>query len=117
MLPAAAPSLEGLRAHSASIIFLIYSLFFLFVSGQELRPQSLDIRQEELGDMVDKEMASTSAAIEDAVRRIEVRWPTQGARPLPWQRRALGEIRPHSTQPKGIYLTRQNRTRSETAGF
>ncbi|XP_063000209.1 huntingtin-interacting protein 1-related protein [Elgaria multicarinata webbii] len=39
--------------------------------GQELRPQSLDIRQEELGDMVDKEMASTSAAIEDAVRRIE----------------------------------------------
>ncbi|KAH0625413.1 hypothetical protein JD844_014903 [Phrynosoma platyrhinos] len=31
----------------------------------------LDIRQEELGDMVDKEMASTSAAIEDAVRRIE----------------------------------------------
>ncbi|XP_066465758.1 huntingtin-interacting protein 1-related protein [Tiliqua scincoides] len=39
--------------------------------GQALRPQSLDIRQEELGDMVDKEMASTSAAIEDAVRRIE----------------------------------------------
>ncbi|XP_034953546.1 huntingtin-interacting protein 1-related protein isoform X1 [Zootoca vivipara] len=39
--------------------------------GQELRPQSIDIRQEELGDMVDKEMASTSAAIEDAVRRIE----------------------------------------------
>nr|XP_028566449.1 huntingtin-interacting protein 1-related protein isoform X3 [Podarcis muralis] len=39
--------------------------------GQELRPKSLDIRQEELGDMVDKEMASTSAAIEDAVRRIE----------------------------------------------
>ncbi|XP_048370426.1 huntingtin-interacting protein 1-related protein [Sphaerodactylus townsendi] len=39
--------------------------------GQELRPKSLDIRQEELGDMVEKEMASTSAAIEDAVRRIE----------------------------------------------
>uniref|UniRef100_K7GCX2 Huntingtin-interacting protein 1-related protein n=1 Tax=Pelodiscus sinensis TaxID=13735 RepID=K7GCX2_PELSI len=39
--------------------------------GQELRPKSLDIKQEELGDMVDKEMASTSAAIEDAVRRIE----------------------------------------------
>ncbi|KAM5192790.1 huntingtin-interacting protein 1-related protein [Mantella aurantiaca] len=39
--------------------------------GEELRPKSLDIRQEELGDMVDKEMASTSAAIEDAVRRIE----------------------------------------------
>ncbi|XP_075390947.1 huntingtin-interacting protein 1-related protein [Tenrec ecaudatus] len=39
--------------------------------GQELRPQSLDVRQEELGAMVDKEMAATSAAIEDAVRRIE----------------------------------------------
>ncbi|XP_061459359.1 huntingtin-interacting protein 1-related protein isoform X2 [Rhineura floridana] len=39
--------------------------------GEELRPKSLDIRQEELGDMVDKEMASTSVAIEDAVRRIE----------------------------------------------
>ncbi|XP_030872491.1 huntingtin-interacting protein 1-related protein isoform X1 [Gorilla gorilla gorilla] len=39
--------------------------------GQELKPQSLDVRQEELGAMVDKEMAATSAAIEDAVRRIE----------------------------------------------
>ncbi|XP_038619237.1 huntingtin-interacting protein 1-related protein isoform X2 [Tachyglossus aculeatus] len=39
--------------------------------GQDLRPKSLDVRQEELGDMVDKELASTSAAIEDAVRRIE----------------------------------------------
>ncbi|KAG9487676.1 hypothetical protein GDO78_007466 [Eleutherodactylus coqui] len=39
--------------------------------GEELRPKSLDIKQEELGDMVDKEMAATSAAIEDAVRRIE----------------------------------------------
>uniref|UniRef100_A0A8C0B2F7 Huntingtin interacting protein 1 related n=1 Tax=Buteo japonicus TaxID=224669 RepID=A0A8C0B2F7_9AVES len=41
--------------------------------AQELRPKSLDIKQEELGDMVEKEMASTSEAIEDAVRRIEVR--------------------------------------------
>nr|XP_045222115.1 huntingtin-interacting protein 1-related protein isoform X3 [Macaca fascicularis] len=39
--------------------------------GQELKPKSLDVRQEELGAMVDKEMATTSAAIEDAVRRIE----------------------------------------------
>ncbi|XP_053557751.1 huntingtin-interacting protein 1-related protein isoform X1 [Bombina bombina] len=39
--------------------------------GEELRPKFMDIKQEELGDMVDKEMASTSAAIEDAVRRIE----------------------------------------------
>uniref|UniRef100_I3N1M7 Huntingtin-interacting protein 1-related protein n=2 Tax=Ictidomys tridecemlineatus TaxID=43179 RepID=I3N1M7_ICTTR len=39
--------------------------------GEELKPKSLDVRQEELGAMVDKEMAATSAAIEDAVRRIE----------------------------------------------
>ncbi|XP_059749593.1 huntingtin-interacting protein 1-related protein isoform X2 [Balaenoptera ricei] len=39
--------------------------------GQELKPKSLDVRQEELGAMVDKEMVATSAAIEDAVRRIE----------------------------------------------
>uniref|UniRef100_A0A2K6U6S6 Huntingtin-interacting protein 1-related protein n=1 Tax=Saimiri boliviensis boliviensis TaxID=39432 RepID=A0A2K6U6S6_SAIBB len=39
--------------------------------GQELKPKSLDVRQEELGAMVDKEMAATSAAIEEAVRRIE----------------------------------------------
>lgn len=42
---------------------------------QELKPKSLDVREEELGAMVDKEMAATSAAIEDAVRRIEVRTP------------------------------------------
>ncbi|XP_007936325.2 huntingtin-interacting protein 1-related protein [Orycteropus afer afer] len=39
--------------------------------GQELKPKSLDVRQEELGAMVDKETAATSAAIEDAVQRIE----------------------------------------------
>nr|KAF6311797.1 huntingtin interacting protein 1 related [Pipistrellus kuhlii] len=39
--------------------------------GQELKPKSLDVRQEELGALVDKEMAATSSAIEEAVRRIE----------------------------------------------
>lgn len=39
---------------------------------QELRPKGMDIRQDELGDLVDKEMAATSAAIEEAVRRIDV---------------------------------------------
>lgn len=39
--------------------------------GQELRPKGMDVRQDELGDMVDKEMAATSAAIEEAVRRID----------------------------------------------
>ncbi|XP_036305706.1 huntingtin-interacting protein 1-related protein isoform X2 [Pipistrellus kuhlii] len=47
--------------------------------GQELKPKSLDVRQEELGALVDKEMAATSSAIEEAVRRIE-RLPQ---RPLP----------------------------------
>ncbi|XP_035236095.1 huntingtin interacting protein 1 related b isoform X2 [Anguilla anguilla] len=39
--------------------------------GQELRPKGSDIRQDELGDLVDKEMAATAAAIEEAVRRID----------------------------------------------
>lgn len=39
--------------------------------GEELRPKGLDIKQEELGDLVDKEMAATSAAIEAASVRIE----------------------------------------------
>ncbi|XP_064209382.1 huntingtin interacting protein 1 related b [Anguilla rostrata] len=37
----------------------------------ELRPKGSDIRQDELGDLVDKEMAATAAAIEEAVRRID----------------------------------------------
>uniref|UniRef100_A0A4W4F9Q7 I/LWEQ domain-containing protein n=1 Tax=Electrophorus electricus TaxID=8005 RepID=A0A4W4F9Q7_ELEEL len=36
-----------------------------------LRPKGMDVGKEELGDMVDKEMAATSAAIEEAVRRID----------------------------------------------
>lgn len=39
---------------------------------QELRPKGMDVRQDELGDLVDKEMAATSAAIDEAVRRIDV---------------------------------------------
>uniref|UniRef100_A0A8C5TPS6 Huntingtin-interacting protein 1 n=1 Tax=Malurus cyaneus samueli TaxID=2593467 RepID=A0A8C5TPS6_9PASS len=39
--------------------------------GEELRPRGLDIKQEELGDLVDKEMAATAAAIETASARIE----------------------------------------------
>lgn len=40
---------------------------------QELRPKGLDVKQEELGDLVDKEMAATAAAIETAAARVEVR--------------------------------------------
>ncbi|KAK3539179.1 hypothetical protein QTP86_028666 [Hemibagrus guttatus] len=39
--------------------------------AQDLRPKGVDVGREELGDMVDKEMAATSAAIEEAVRRID----------------------------------------------
>ncbi|KAK7829186.1 hypothetical protein U0070_012657 [Myodes glareolus] len=39
--------------------------------GEELLPRGLDIKQEELGDLVDKELAATSAAIEAATTRIE----------------------------------------------
>ncbi|XP_038013653.1 huntingtin-interacting protein 1 isoform X2 [Motacilla alba alba] len=39
--------------------------------GEELRPRGLDVKQEELGDLVDKEMAATAAAIEIASARIE----------------------------------------------
>ncbi|XP_008139687.2 huntingtin-interacting protein 1 [Eptesicus fuscus] len=39
--------------------------------GENLLPRGLDIKQEELGDLVDKEMAATSAAIETATARIE----------------------------------------------
>ncbi len=50
--------------------FLLY--LFLFLLVQDLRPKGIDVGKEELGDMVDKEMAATSAAIEEAVRRIDV---------------------------------------------
>uniref|UniRef100_A0A8C6D0G8 Huntingtin interacting protein 1 n=1 Tax=Moschus moschiferus TaxID=68415 RepID=A0A8C6D0G8_MOSMO len=39
--------------------------------SEDLLPRGLDIKQEELGDLVDKEMAATSAAIEAATARIE----------------------------------------------
>ncbi|KGL75889.1 Huntingtin-interacting protein 1, partial [Tinamus guttatus] len=39
--------------------------------GEALRPKGLDVKQEELGDLVDKDMAASSAAIETAAARIE----------------------------------------------
>uniref|UniRef100_A0A8C5JM37 Huntingtin-interacting protein 1-related protein n=1 Tax=Junco hyemalis TaxID=40217 RepID=A0A8C5JM37_JUNHY len=56
--------------------------------GEELRPRGLDVKQEELGDLVDKEMAATATAIEVASARIEVRVTTSRAaapqRALSW---------------------------------
>uniref|UniRef100_A0A3Q4BP31 Uncharacterized protein n=1 Tax=Mola mola TaxID=94237 RepID=A0A3Q4BP31_MOLML len=57
------------RADPASVRIIIQKILHL---GQELRPKGMDVRQDELGDLVDKEMAATSAAIEEAVRRIDV---------------------------------------------
>uniref|UniRef100_A0A668A0P7 Huntingtin-interacting protein 1-related protein n=1 Tax=Myripristis murdjan TaxID=586833 RepID=A0A668A0P7_9TELE len=56
------------RADPAAVRLIVQKILYL---GQELRPKGMDVRQEELGDLVDKEMASTSAAIEEAVRRID----------------------------------------------
>uniref|UniRef100_A0A673ZWP8 Huntingtin-interacting protein 1-related protein n=1 Tax=Salmo trutta TaxID=8032 RepID=A0A673ZWP8_SALTR len=38
---------------------------------QKLRPQGLELQQGELGDLVEQEMAATSAAVESAAARIE----------------------------------------------
>lgn len=54
------------------VLFFLHTYHFPSFYIQELRPKGMDIRQDELGDLVDKEMASTSAAIEEAVRRIDV---------------------------------------------
>uniref|UniRef100_A0A8C7F9K3 Huntingtin-interacting protein 1-related protein n=1 Tax=Oncorhynchus kisutch TaxID=8019 RepID=A0A8C7F9K3_ONCKI len=56
------------RADPASIRIVIEKILKL---GEELRPKGMDVRQDELGDLVDKEMAATSAAIEKAVSRID----------------------------------------------
>lgn len=45
---------------------------FIFYSTQKLRPRGLELQQGELGDLVEQEMAATSAAVESAAARIEV---------------------------------------------
>ncbi|XP_067222202.1 huntingtin-interacting protein 1 isoform X3 [Chanodichthys erythropterus] len=39
--------------------------------GEKLRPRGLELKQGELGDLVEQEMAATSAAVESAATRIE----------------------------------------------
>uniref|UniRef100_A0A8C5C8M7 Huntingtin interacting protein 1 related n=1 Tax=Gadus morhua TaxID=8049 RepID=A0A8C5C8M7_GADMO len=60
------------RADPAAVRLIVQKILHL---GQELRPKGSDVRQDELGDMVDKEMAATQAAIDEAVRRIDVSSP------------------------------------------
>lgn len=78
--------------------------------SQELRPRGLDIKQEELGDLVDKEMAATAAAIETASARIEVRVTVSREVPTGTmlgacsdhcrgQRGTWGSVQPLSLQP------------------
>uniref|UniRef100_UPI00358F16CE huntingtin-interacting protein 1-related protein isoform X2 n=1 Tax=Myxine glutinosa TaxID=7769 RepID=UPI00358F16CE len=43
----------------------------LFELAQALRPRGRDVQQQELGDLVEQEMATTSSAVEDAAARIE----------------------------------------------
>uniref|UniRef100_A0AAY4E367 I/LWEQ domain-containing protein n=1 Tax=Denticeps clupeoides TaxID=299321 RepID=A0AAY4E367_9TELE len=69
-----------LRSADPAAVRLVVQKILLL--GQELRPKGMDVGKDELGDMVEKEMASTSAAIEEAVRRIDVssRQDTEGVK-------------------------------------
>uniref|UniRef100_A0A3P8YSH9 Huntingtin-interacting protein 1-related protein n=1 Tax=Esox lucius TaxID=8010 RepID=A0A3P8YSH9_ESOLU len=48
----------------------------------KLRPRGLELQQGELGDLVEQEMAATSAAVESAATRIEVRGRAEVGRRL-----------------------------------
>uniref|UniRef100_A0A1A7WMG8 Huntingtin-interacting protein 1-related protein n=1 Tax=Iconisemion striatum TaxID=60296 RepID=A0A1A7WMG8_9TELE len=47
------------------------SLETLLATAEKLRPRGLELQQGELGDLVEQEMAATSAAVESAAARIE----------------------------------------------
>uniref|UniRef100_A0A7N8Y5D1 Huntingtin-interacting protein 1-related protein n=1 Tax=Mastacembelus armatus TaxID=205130 RepID=A0A7N8Y5D1_9TELE len=49
-------------------LLTLVTFFFVF---QKLRPRGLELQQGELGDLVEQEMAATSAAVESAAARIE----------------------------------------------
>jgi hypothetical protein len=40
--------------------------------AEDLVPKMVDVKEKELGDLVDNEMSLTTAAIEEAARRIAV---------------------------------------------
>uniref|UniRef100_A0A672L212 Huntingtin interacting protein 1 related n=1 Tax=Sinocyclocheilus grahami TaxID=75366 RepID=A0A672L212_SINGR len=56
------------RADPTAVRFVVQRILN---QGQDLRPRGADVQKEELADMVDKEMAATSSAIEDAVLRMD----------------------------------------------
>uniref|UniRef100_A0A1A8GVF5 Huntingtin-interacting protein 1 n=1 Tax=Nothobranchius korthausae TaxID=1143690 RepID=A0A1A8GVF5_9TELE len=47
------------------------SLEAILATAEKLRPRGLELQQGELGDLVEQEMATTSAAVESAAARIE----------------------------------------------
>uniref|UniRef100_A0A8C6LD55 Huntingtin-interacting protein 1-related protein n=1 Tax=Nothobranchius furzeri TaxID=105023 RepID=A0A8C6LD55_NOTFU len=47
------------------------SLAAILATAEKLRPRGLELQQGELGDLVEQEMAATSAAVESAAARIE----------------------------------------------
>uniref|UniRef100_A0A665TE38 Huntingtin-interacting protein 1-related protein n=1 Tax=Echeneis naucrates TaxID=173247 RepID=A0A665TE38_ECHNA len=50
---------------------LIFGFPLVLKWSQKLRPKGLELQQGELGDLVEQEMAATSAAVESAAARIE----------------------------------------------
>uniref|UniRef100_A0A671PPD9 Huntingtin-interacting protein 1-related protein-like n=1 Tax=Sinocyclocheilus anshuiensis TaxID=1608454 RepID=A0A671PPD9_9TELE len=65
------------RADPTAVRFVVQHILN---QGQDLQPRGADVRKEELADMVDKEMAATSSAIEDAVLRMDVSYMVQARR-------------------------------------
>uniref|UniRef100_A0A8C5GQU4 Huntingtin-interacting protein 1-related protein n=1 Tax=Gouania willdenowi TaxID=441366 RepID=A0A8C5GQU4_GOUWI len=58
----------GHRDSERGVAFCLNFCHFLF---QKLRPRGLELKQGELGDLVEQEMAATSSAVESAAARIE----------------------------------------------
>ncbi|XP_045073556.1 huntingtin-interacting protein 1-like isoform X2 [Coregonus clupeaformis] len=56
---------------TADIATLRAALDGILATAEKLRPQGLELQQGELGDLVEQEMAATSAAVESAAARIE----------------------------------------------
>ena len=59
------------------------------VPPQALRPRGRDVQQQELGDLVEQEMAATSSALEDAAARIEVWSGFREMRAMQWKKERM----------------------------
>uniref|UniRef100_A0A3Q4B3P7 I/LWEQ domain-containing protein n=1 Tax=Mola mola TaxID=94237 RepID=A0A3Q4B3P7_MOLML len=63
------------RADPSAVRYMVQRIHAL---GEDLRPKGRDVLKEELGYMVDKEMVTTSTAIEEAVLRMDAKKDTCG---------------------------------------